>query len=605
MKSRIFIPTIVLMLLVTAGKPMLIASEMQKSQALREYWDAYQAYSKKRSKAKQTAYQESIDKLMATENTKDRSRISSEIELLGKAIDNYKEQLKNLPDASSVPETLLNLSIALNDYANNLEKMNEDATFQRQEIVQLIQEHLKQFSQDENHDKAQYFLANNLEMTDQKERAYAVWKNLSDSLKNNIYVVHANIIIADQYFESDAYEKSVYHLNKALAKQNEISLNRFDPLTVQIYYRLAWSNYRAGRLEESIANCEYLLKPSPVDFSGEARQKIRQDVITLTSNALYEMRDINKTKKYLSKRELDNIAGELTLKTVEKYEAVEDHKNVDLTISSLRERLSLDPVLPELLVHWSSSLEKLGLIEEKIDALEDIAVLLPSTSLWRSRNSSEKQAISKMEDSARWAAAAAASWHMERGFASGKAESFNQAEHLFGLLQSSFPMDPKVNEWAINKAKSQLHGDKLTEASTSLKFLTKNLTLSPDQLETVLYTGVVTSERIWRKSYARSLDERMEPSKDLKTLSDMTAFQDATLNYSNKYPKQPRSTDLILAAASAWRDLGNFPKASELWERVLLSKSERNQRVLAIRGLVFAPIAQGKLAESVETISKF
>jgi len=587
------------------NKDLIDYAGAHKSRALKEYWDAYSAYTKKRWDKKRNDYKEAVDRLIDEETKEDRSRMAEEIELLRAAIENYREQLKNLPDATSVPDTLLNLSIALNNYANTLGKMNEDNTFQREEIVQLLQEHLKQFPGDENHDKAKYFLANNLEMTDQKERAISIWKDLSNSSKDNIYTVHANVIMADHYFESDLYDKSIQHLNKALGKQSVSGGSRFNPLNTQIYYRLAWSNYRGGRLEDAISNCESILKPSAADFPSLIRDGMKRDVITVISNALYEIRDLNKIRQYLSKRELESIAGELTLKTTEKFQDLDDHKSVNLIVSSMSEYLSLDANFPKILVTWAKSLDRLRLVEERIEVLEDIAVLLPANSLWRSRNSHNKEAVSGMEESAKWAAITSANWNLERAMASGSKESFRVSEQMFTVLKEAFPLDEKVNEWEIQKATCQLLSDKLQEAQKSFLALSKNLSIKPNQLETILYQQVIASERLWRKAYAEAIDGRKEPSLDSKSTEELLSFQQSALNYANKYPKQVRSTDLILATAAAWRDQGNYQKASELWQRVLLSHSEKHQRALAIRGLVFAPIAMGNMEDSVSVISRF
>ena len=575
------------------------------STALKEYWDAYQAFAKKRSTKQLSIYNGSLQKYTETEMKAERIRLSQESELLEKAIENYDAQLKAVAPSEARADAMLNQSIAMNRLASINDSLGKDSTFIRKSAISLLEEVVKTFPDYSEVDKARYYLAVNLEISDQEVASKKIWNELSKSENANIYVTHANVIVADQYFEADKYESSISYLNRALAKLSESNTKRFDPLVLEIRYRLAWSNYRASHLEESIQNCVDILKPGSAIKSENSRNGIRNDAITLISNSLYEIRDPNRIKGYMVKPDLSAATPEILLKVIEKFQAVEDHDAANLISASIPTNIALSPFYPDILKARSKSLGVLNLQNERMDVHEDLAILLPRTSLWRSRNSHDNAAISHMEQLGREAAISAASWHLNQGIETRSREDFQKSEQLYSILESSFPGDSESIKWQISRAQAEFSQEKLEVASETLSKLRSNLKIKSDELKMVAYQQVIVAEGIWRNAFARALDEGANPGADKDSVAKLAYLEKMVEAYSSKYPGNSESIDMQLALAGAWRDHGNATRSSKIWKQVLLNNPQKHQRVTALRGIIFAPLSERNNELAIATIMRF
>ncbi|MEI8027053.1 MAG: hypothetical protein WCI18_11960 [Pseudomonadota bacterium] len=580
-------------------------SSVPNPRALKEYWEAYQAFAKKRSAQKMTEYSESLRKFQEEEGKKNRIQWESELSLLKSAVENYKEQLKILPNGDLKADNLLNLSVALNSQSNILDALGLDSVAVRSESIAQLEDHVKSFPENRDHDKALYFLASALEMSGQNGPSLSIWEELSKSRNINIYSIHANLIIADSYFEKDNYARSLSYLKVGLSKQQELATKRFDPLYYEIRYRMAWAYYRSGSLEDCISSSIEIIKANSSDLSPETREGMRKDAINLMANALYEIKDPAKIRSQLVKPDVTTASAEILIKLVEKLQGVDDHSSVNLIVSQLRKGLALSPFYPDILKLWSFSLGQINQIDQKMEVLEDLSLILPKSSLWRSRNSQQLSAIAHMEVLAREGALTAATWHLQRGMETGTKDDFLAADQLFSALETTFISDPEINRWKMNRALAQLQMDKWDEASLSLAKLRGNLTLSESDLQIVAYQQVIVAEKIWRKSYAKSLDSGVNPALDKETFSKLEAFDNAAESFVAKYPSKSESNDLLLSVAGAWRDHGNTKNSTDKWRKVLLSNPQNSQRVAALRGLIFAPISENNNELAISTITKF
>ena len=595
----------VLVIVLAFFQTSMSSASPSNSRALKDYWEAYQAFSKKRSAQKMSEYSESLQRFQEEESKKNRIQGESELSLLKSAIENYKEQLKILPNGDLKADNLLNLSVALTRQANIQESLGLDSVSVRSESIAQLEEHVKSFPESRDHDKALYFLASALEMSGQNGPSLSIWEELSKSKNTDIYSIHANLIIADSYFEKDNYSRSLSYLKAGITKQQQLGAKRFDPLYYEIRYRMAWAYYRLGALEECIANSVEIIKASSSDLSPETRDGMRKDAISLVASTLYEIKDPAKIRFQLVKPDVTTASAEILIKLVEKLQGVDDHNSVNLIVTQSRKVLALSPFYPDILKLWSVSLGQLNQMDQKIEVLEDLSLILPKSSLWRSRNAQQQSAISHMEVVAREATLTAATWHLQKGMETGNKDDFLSAEQLFSVLEGTFVTDPELNRWKMNRALAQLQMDNWEEASSSLAKLRGNLTLNEEDLQIVAYQQVVVAEKIWRKSYARSLDSGVNPALDKDTFSKLEAFDNAAESFVAKYPSKSESNDLLLSVAGAWRDHGNTKNSTAKWRKVLLSNPQNSQRVAALRGLIFAPISENNNEQAISTITKF
>lgn len=573
--------------------------------ALKEYWDAYQAYSKKRSVKRLSVYSGNLQKFTEAEAKAERIRLRQEAELLENAIANYEEQLKLVAPGDPRADAMLNQSIAMNRLASIFDSLDKDSVFVRKSAISLLEEVVKQYPDYSEVDKARYYLAVNLELADKEIEAKKIWNELAKSENSNIYVTHANVIIADHYFDLDRYEHSISFLNRGLNKLNESNTKRFDPLIFEIRYRLAWSNYRAGHLEESILNCIEILKPGSAIKTESARNNIKNDAVTLIANSLYEIRDPARIRSFLTKPDLSIAMPEILLKLTEKFQSIEDHTAANIVASNMPINMATSPFYPDILNARGKSLGALGMQSERMDVYEEIAILLPRTSLWRSRNSHDHATVSRMEQLGRDAAISAASWHLNQGFETRSLENFRKAEQLYTMLESSFPGDEELIRWQVNRAYAELNQEKLEMAATTLAKLRSNLSLKGDDLKKVSYQQVIVAERIWRKAFALALDGGATPGTDRESVAKLAQFDKEVAAYASKYPGRSESIDMQLSLAGAWRDHGNSTRSAAIWKQVLLNNPQKHQRVTALRGIVYAPISERNNEQAIATITRF
>jgi outer membrane protein assembly factor BamD (BamD/ComL family) len=597
--------TLGLILILSFSHQALAASSPPTTKALKEYWEAYQAYIKKRGIQKMGRYTEALRRFEDDENKKNRIQLESELAVLKSAIGSYKDQIKVQGSGNLRADTILNISVALNRLANILDALGQDSDSVRAEAIGFLEEHIKSYPDHRDHDKALYFLASALEVAGQNGPSLAIWDVLAKSQTNNIYSIHANVIVGDSLFEKDNYQRALSYFKTALSKQQDLATKRFEPLYFEIKYRMAWAFYRSGLLEDTIESSSEIFKANSSDLIPESRDGMRKDAINLVASALYEMRDPGKIRAHFMKPDLAPSGPDILVKLMEKLQGVDDHSTVNLIASSLQKNMALSSAYPDILKLWSQSLGRLNLTEKKMEVLEDLALILPKNSLWRSRNGQDQSVISHMETLGREGALTAATWHMQRGIETGSRESFLLAEQLYAVIESIFAGDPEINSWKIQRALAQLQMDKLEEASGSLASLRSNLTLKEDELRLVSYQQVIVAEKIWRRSYARSLDSGLNPALDKETKDRLAAFDQSAEDFVNKYPSRNESNDLLLAVAGAWRDHGNTKNSTEKWRKVLLSKPQNSQRVTALRGLIFAPISENNHEQAISTITKF
>ena len=277
---------------------------------------------------------------------------------------------------------------------------------------------------------------------------------------------------------------------------------------------------------------------------------------------------------------------------MKKYHSVEQHKSTVQIGMDIIKRFPLSEQYPDIMTVQASSYEALKLEGRRIDILEKVALLLPQNSLWRHKISNPS-AIRNMEKVSANAAESVAIWNFERGMANDNHVKLIKSASMYKLLVDHSPASKNYIKWNLRRAHSLLYADKLDMAERLYKEAKTNLAITSDQLQIASYQLVITRERKWRKAYNQSVELEQDEQIAKSANENLTNYAKATIEFVDRYPRQSRSTDLLLSLAGAYRDQGQTSNAHEIWQRVLVSTTGVEKGHLLSAGSLFSHRKQG------------
>ena len=323
------------------------------------------------------------------------------------------------------------------------------------------------------------------------------------------------------------------------------------------------------------------------------------------------MNDIPFTKATIKRSVLKNHAGKIVLRTLRNYFL----NNIFDDVIELGEYgLELYPaneVAPEILAVVADAYKGSNNPIKRIETLEKMALFLPRDSLWRTRHKDEYLATRSMEKLARAAANTVSNHYYQKGMSSGNPSYFEAASSYFSVLINQAPNGKNHISLRLKRAHCYFFSEKYKKAAYQYEDLIKNHDIEHSALKIAAFQLVLTREKIWRKSYARSLSKGQKPQIDGDTLHNLSNLENSVESFSTRFPPKAVNAnnevvnDALLIAASANRDHDRFKEATKYWQRVLISNPASGQRAIAIRGIVMAKVHQGNPGPIIETTKNF
>ena len=333
--------------------------------------------------------------------------------------------------------------------------------------------------------------------------------------------------------------------------------------------------------------------------------KIEQDAIELIGDALFEKNSMVMTKQTLRRKVLRNHSSGIALRILQRLQAGKLYSDI---IKIGEYSIKLHPRsrnVPDILTILANAYEARSNKEGRLQSLERLSLLLPRNSLWRSQYRDEYQLIRNMEIKALAATQVLASYYYEIGMVNASISSFQTAASYYEILIKFNRNHEDSNTWHTRRAHAYYNSGKLGEARKAYENLIETRKLSQKNLQVISYQLVLSYEKIWRREYVRAAEKNLDPSIDPIVIQHLSDFENAAVNYANRFPSSKFSVESLLAVASANRDMKKFERSSKFWQRALIASPTPQQRALAIQGIIYQQIQRKDNPKLIEGVTRF
>ena len=506
---------------------------------------------------------------------------------MSEAIGRYRDHLKNSPQASNRPYVLLNLAQMLHLAAKTAEDSSQKMRL-NSEAVDYLKEIELSHRDFYNRPDALYLQTIIARELNDEALLQSSLTQLADAPGATLFSAIAAIDLGDLAYNQQNIPEALDKYLKAERLFKKISdSDKKDLEQTRLYYRLAWTKYKSTNLDEALAYAKKILKPGATVKTSIARDKFKTDAADLIADSLYELNQMTKISAFFKDRSFNPYADAVGLRMMKRYYETEIYTQVD-KIAQLT--LNVSPIsidYPSLLMLGSLAAKKLNLTQQRVDYLEQLVLLAPKKSLWRSKYKNEHNALLDLEKIALEAGQFVAHFYYDRALETGDQKDYLSARTFYDILIELTPNVAEANTWRLRRAHSLYFMDELKLAQSSYQDLIENYKIETSQLEVALYQSVLAREKIWRKAFARSLENGLNPISEKEVLENLADLEKSVDQFSARFPNQSRSVDLLLVAASSNRDQEQFEHALGYLRRSLLSFPNPTQRSLALRGIIF------------------
>lgn len=574
--------------------------------AYKSYWQSFEQYEAALVKDGRDKFAESWENLKKSYRKQKLQLNQEQLEILKKSAQKYRQQLEEHPSANNRPFVLLNLAQVNFLIANKQTELDSDSgSFLKDEAISYLKEIDENFRGFVYREKAQYLRAIILKSTNRPDEALAVWESLVSSKRNVAPVYYAHIAIGDHYFSRDMPGQAAKAYKRAVDLLEKLDIEDIAFERIRASYRLAWAAYRSTDLDTAVNASLVLLQPNPNFKDTDEHKKIVQDAINLIADALYEANSRSLTKSFLKRSDTASFAPKIGLRILSRY----SNNNIANEVTHLGEILITDFPLakeaPDIILITADAFGKVGQEPRRTAFLEKLVIMLPSRGLWRSHHKDDPAVIREMEEKARQAAVLVGSWHYERGLASGSITAFAAAAANYEMLIENGPNSDEANQYRLRLAHCYFFSGNNDEAANLYESLKSEYKVDSEILQIASYQLVLTNERRWRETFAKVAEKGGEPQQDAQTQSSIRKLEKSVDEFAARFPGQSRAVDLLLVAANANRDMGDYDHASNYWQRVLVSQPSPPQRAVAVRGLVFSTLKTQSPGQVVELTRRF
>ncbi|MEI6833155.1 MAG: hypothetical protein WCL28_04115 [bacterium] len=580
--------------------------ESESLVAYKRFWDAFRDYEIKSRRASVEEYQKTMEGLESLYEKDEKDSLDKKINLLTGAIKRYRDNLEQISANESRPFVLINLAqtyIELSAIQVSFGQASE-ANENRKNALKTLEEIEKNYPDFNHLSQSLYLRASILEAANDNQAALPIWKKLSQKNMDQ-FGLHANLVMGDKEFENAAPEGAIRYYKRANEILQTLAGKERSLDELRVNYRLAWANFKAGKFQPSLNAITRVINPEIISNTVRHRQKILTDLGDLTAYCLFAQDNLQKTEEVLSARAYRLVGPQAALTLMQQYltsnsanKAADVGKIASDAFSSAKE-------LPDILKIRAKADDLAGRKASRLEALEQISMLLPAGSLWRQKNNDDSSVISHMEDIARSANELVASEYYQQGLDTGNPRKFMLAANYYTNLLVDAPTSEKAPQWRLQIANSKYFSGNLREAERAYSELIAGLKTPEEILLTAYYQRVLTMEKLWRTEYESAVQKGQDIAKNQRILSHLSNLENAVEEHATRFPAQSRSIDLLIVAASANRDQDRFTQAGRFWQRVLISNPSPGQRSIAVRGLIFNKIRAGEPAEIIETATNF
>lgn len=434
-------------------------------------------------------------------------------------------------------------------------------------------------------------------------RAQQALQELAKSERNKIVVMYANLAVGDYDFDREKADLAYNAYKKAMSlyQRNEAFQ---DYPRLKIDYRLAWAAYRSANLKECVTHSVSIIQGHSLRGRIKIEDGFRSDAIDLLSDALYELNDLNFTRRMLHDKVPNHLGSSVVLGILKRYLAAGTYEDIVSLGEYAVENYPTSPNMPDVLTILSDSYKKIGNEAGYLSTLELLAMMLPSDSLWRMRNNAASGRIEKMQEKALAASVVLAAKNYQKGMLTRSLSYFNRSSNFYDLLIEFGPSHKDMFDWKVKRANCAYFAGKLDEADKIYGEIKKSVANNPDLLLMAYYQQVVTREKMWRQALEENTSSK-SLSQNPVVIERLRYFESSIEEFANKFPDNSRSVDLLLMAASANYDLNKSPRAARYWQRVLVSRPNQSQRKMAIRGIVAIQIESDNYDENIKVVRRF
>lgn len=579
--------------------------------AYRDYWSALEEYEANAAANGNSKLRAIYDRINREENEQSSRRTREQIEFLVSASEKYKRHLDEFPEATNRQYVILNYARMIDRIAGIEQEINADrADGMRKDVLSRLRDFEQSYPDAAMRDEVSALRAVLLEKTGMGDDAIAVWHALARRDRVNQSVLAANIASGDYAFDKVDYRSALDYYERAgrivsgLAKSAE-NRKMAVKAAARVNYRIGWAAYKSGALDKTIAAASALLEPHLDVFSDKERQGIQRDAAELLGDALYEERDLVRTRKILSRPTFSLVAASSGLRVVRRLGSSRQFGRLSELGTFLLDKFPNSGEVPWLVDLTAAGLEQSGNIAAAMAIRARIVNLLPNKSLWRAINRENIDALAALRRIGVVSGQKAAAWYYEEGIESGSQSSFKTSASIYQTLLDENLSDKDANEWRLRIANCNYFQNNLVEARRLYAELKSEYALDRKLLELTAYQDVLAAERVWKDKLATATVAGRKPLDDEVSKSALKQLIGAIDDFNSRFPGQKRSNDLLLVGASAFRDQGLVADAEKYWQRVLVANPTAAQRGLAIRGLVQAELMISPHAEVVAVVSKF
>lgn len=573
--------------------------------AYKKFWDAFTLYEKKKNGTQSEEYQKTSETLNKAADAADLAATRKRLEALQESAKKYRENLASTPRSSHRPFVLINMAQVLAElsfFQNNVG--GQEAQEHQRNAILALDEIERDYPNFQHMSEALYLKAALFEAQNNPQAASAIWAKLANSGSDR-FAFHACLVLGDRDFEKAEPEGALKYYTRAKSMLSKLAPDEKPLDHIRVYYRLAWAQFKKANHSGVLASIRELLKPGTLARSPRNKEKIFSDLSDLAAASLFSINSTETSKEFLRANTTGQIGAKTALSLMTHY-LDSNLATAGLEIAELAsQEFALAPEYPDILQTKAKCEAATGRSSQRLETLEKLGMLLPESSLWRQRNSNDTLLVDHMTTLARSASESVASQYYQQGLSSGSAKKFLMAATYYRFLLDDSPTSEKSASIRLNIANCKFFADRLDDAEQSYSELISNLKIPEDVLMTALFQRTLTLEKLWRKEFELSLQKGQPTSNNQTSLARLGQLEVATEDYANRFPSQSRAIDLLLVAASANRDQLRFTEANRFWQRVLLSNPAPGQRAIAIRGIIFTKIRDGKAADIIEAASNF
>ncbi|MCB9227997.1 MAG: tetratricopeptide repeat protein [Deltaproteobacteria bacterium] len=529
-------------------------------------------------------------------NQKKKNVLKAQADLIEKMKESeysYRNQLEKFPDAENRPFVLMNLAqilYLLHEYTEIKDEYLKESLLVLEQIDQ-------NFTDFDHYAQALFLIAQIYSIQGNKEKSLNYWKKIISLSKNSVFHIFAYTALGDEFFYQKKAELASQYYHKALEIEKKHPQYHEREFSIALKYRIAWSSYRSGHLSDVLNICLELIKPENESQNHEKNEKIREDVIRLAGESLFELSETSDISEYLMTDQFGSISPDIGIRIIQRYHTHQEYSKIIPISDFLIREYPGSLALPFLLNYLAISFNQTGQIEKAIQISEKLGMFLPQDSLWRSSHKNHPEQIKMMEKISFQAAEQVANWHFNTGISSGIKRHFLTSASFFEIL-IKFNSDHKSSQsWKLKQAHCYFKSSNYSEADMLYSAIIFENSVDPESLNEAFWYLIINREILWKKSLQNSSDfsdQYDSVSINLKNLSDVID------KYYSRFPNKETATEALLIAANAYSESGKYNESITYWSRVLGKKTSIQHRSAAIRGLIFSNL-KGKL--SAETIS--